>query len=313
MAEILNVTTPPDDYAILHYDDSFEGMLTAVFESYTRKPVPISIVGQQHQKRLDVQYITIETDFRKSERVIDGINRIMGGDAYERVWTGFHSCNPDKEDIIYKYIRFGMKVGHKVHFHLTDRRVMNMDKLVKLVGRESSLQIEFVRFSRMEGGVFYGRIEPDNDVLPLMMPFFADRFNTQPFIIHDTRRQTAGLYDTQEWYIRSAEGITMPEYSDDEMKYRALWKRFYNTIAIKERINPNLRRQHMPKKFWKNIIEMSMVDGAKPTALPSDISRSKDAERFLNPSPLPQDRIGTSAESQELRLPADTGSQAAKK
>ena len=56
------------------------------------------------------------------------------------------SCNPDKEDIIYKYIRFGMKVGHKVHFHLTDRRVMNMDKLVKLVGRESSLQIEFVRF-----------------------------------------------------------------------------------------------------------------------------------------------------------------------
>ena len=209
-------------------------MLTAVFESYTRKPVPIRIVGQQHQKRLDVQYITIETDFRKSERVIDGINRIMGGDAYERVWTGFLSCNPDKEDIIYKYIRFGMKVGHKVHFHLTDRRVMNMDKLVKLVGRESSLQIEFVRFSRMEGVVFYGRIEPDNDVLPLMIPFFGDRFNTQPFIIHDTRRQTAGLYDTQEWYIRSAEGITMPEYSDDEMKYRALWKRFYNTIAIKE-------------------------------------------------------------------------------
>ena len=66
---------------------------------------------------------------------------------------------------------------------------------------------------------------------------------------------------------------------DDEMKYRALWKRFYNTIAIKERINPNLRRQHMPKKFEK-YYQMSMVDGAKPTALPSDISRSKDAERF---------------------------------
>lgn len=303
MADTVHVTDPPYGDVIFQYDDSFDGFLTAVFESYTRKPIPAGIVGQQHQKRLDAQYVTIETDDRKAGRVIDGINRTMRGDAYERIWTGFLSCNPDKADIIYRYIRFGMHVGYRVHLHLTDQRVMEMDKLVKLVGRESGLQIEFVRFSRMEGGVFYGRIEPDNDVLPLMMPFFADRFNAQPFIIHDTRRQTAGVYDTREWYIRSAEGLTMPDFSEDEMQYRALWKRFYNTIAIKERINPNLRRQHMPKKFWKNITEMCMVDDGKPTALPSDLSRAEDSKRFLKPSPLPQDRTGTQMGRDDPVLP----------
>jgi probable DNA metabolism protein len=276
----VHVANAPFGDVIYQYDDSFEGLLTAVFESYTRKPAPVGIVGQQHQKRLDAQYVSIETDEAKAERVINGINRSMGGDAYDRVWTGFLSCNPDKGDIIYKYLRFGMKVGHKVHLHLTDQRVMDMDKLTKLVGRESGLLTEFVRFSRMEGGVFYGKIEPDNDVIPLMMPFFADRFNSQPFLIHDTRRQIAGVYDTREWVICSAEGLTMPDYAADELQYRALWKRYYTTIAIKERINPNLRRQHMPKKFWKNITEMSMLDDAPPTALPSDLSRAKSSELY---------------------------------
>ena len=34
------------------------------------------------------------------------------------------------------------------------------------------------------------------------------------------------------------------------------WKRFYDTGAVEARYNPELRRQFMPKRFWKNITEM---------------------------------------------------------
>lgn len=274
MSDVFHVSDAPSGAVCLQYDDSFEGLLTAIFESYSWHPAPGSIVGQQHQKQLGARYVAVGTDDEKAERVIRGIQSKIGGDAYERVWTGFLSCNPEKSNIIYRYIRLGMRLGPSIRRHLTDQRVMDMDKLAALVGRESSQLIEFVRFSRMEGGVYYAKISPEHDVITLMMPFFADRFNSSPFLIHDTGRQIAGVYDTRGWVIRSTEGLTLPAYASDELQYRALWKRFYDTIAIRERVNPGLRRQHMPKKFWRNITEMAMPDNAPPTALPSDISRS---------------------------------------
>lgn len=261
------------DSVIFQYDDTFEGLLTAVFESYGRKPAPSAIVGQQHQQMLGAYYETIPTDEQKAERVIAGIQRKAGGDAYERIWTGFLSCSPDKGTILYRYIRLAMKLGEAVRLHITDERVIAAEKLASLVSKESYQLIQFVRFSRMEGGVYYAKITPDNDVVSLMMPFFADRFNTQPFLIHDANRQIAGIYDTKDWVIVSTEDFRLPDYAPDEKLYRQLWKRFYDTIAIKERSNPNLRRQHMPKRFWRNMTEMTMPDTAPATPLPSDVSR----------------------------------------
>ena len=37
--------------------------------------------------------------------------------------------------------------------------------------------------------------------------------------------------------------------SAEEAQYRRLWKRFYDTIEIKERRNPKLRMSNMPK--WR--------------------------------------------------------------
>ena len=34
------------------------------------------------------------------------------------------------------------------------------------------------------------------------------------------------------------------------------WKRFYRAVAVESRYNPELRRQFMPKRLWKNITEM---------------------------------------------------------
>lgn len=282
------VTDRPDDRlpCVFVYDDSFEGLLTAVFESYAYRPPPVGIVGQQHQQELGVRYVSIDTDQAKADRVIAGIRRTIGGDAYERVWTGYLSAKPDKGTIICRYIRLGMQVGAKLRLHLTDPRVAAMNELAQRVGRESSQLIEFVRFSRMEGGVYYAEITPEHDVLPLMMPFFIDRFNAQPFLIHDTGRHVAAVYDTQSWYLTSTEGMTVPDYAEDERRYRQLWKRFYDTIAIKERLNPSLPRQHMPKKFWRNITELAMADNLPKTPLPSDISRERALEA-AKPQSLP--------------------------
>ena len=34
------------------------------------------------------------------------------------------------------------------------------------------------------------------------------------------------------------------------------WKTFYDTLSIDSRYNPELRRNFMPKRFWKNLTEI---------------------------------------------------------
>ncbi|MDD3778627.1 MAG: DUF4130 domain-containing protein, partial [Proteiniphilum sp.] len=41
----------------------------------------------------------------------------------------------------------------------------------------------------------------------------------------------------------------------DEKLFQELWKGYFKAMTIKERINPRLQRQHMPKRFWKYLTE----------------------------------------------------------
>jgi probable DNA metabolism protein len=50
--------------------------------------------------------------------------------------------------------------------------------------------------------------------------------------------------------------VEFPGISVSEARYQALWKRFYDTIAIEGRINPRCRMTHMPKRYWENMLEV---------------------------------------------------------
>lgn len=247
----------PDGTDLIYlYDDTFEGLMTAVFEAYAHRPMPDHIQSQNCQQTLGARYVEITTDDAKAERVINGVRKRIGQDDYEMVWTAFLSDCEDKGDRIYAYIRLGMEIGSKIHLRLADERVLAVNKINSLVGREAHLLLQFIRFSKLEGGIYCGEITPQYSVLPLLMPHFAGRFNIQPFIIHDKTHGQAGVFDRKEWVIVSTENMQLPDMAEEEAVYRRLWRHFYDTVAIKERYNPVCRRNHMPKKYWKNMVEL---------------------------------------------------------
>lgn len=43
--------------------------------------------------------------------------------------------------------------------------------------------------------------------------------------------------------------------AEDEKLFQDLWKRYFKALSIKERYNPRLQRQHMPRRFWKYLTE----------------------------------------------------------
>ena len=77
------------------------------------------------------------------------------------------------------------------------------------------------------------------------------------FIIHDTKRGIYAIYDRKKiLYLTNNEIVDLNLEKDNEESIEDLWKTFYKTIGIKERENKRCRQNFMPKKYWKNMLEV---------------------------------------------------------
>lgn len=246
------------------YDGTFDGFLTAVFTAYNERENPEELMPcGMLQEAFGRDIREIKTGDAESRRVEDGIVKKMGSLCYRKIWTAFLSCDADKATLLYRYVRRGFEIGGRIYHNIAHPDVMPIEKLCLNVGKEAHLIKEFVRFSHVGGGVYYSKITPKNSVLPMIMPHFADRFSIQPFIIYDAAHAVAGVYNMQGWHLAETDTLAVPSPDEDELNYRRMWKNFYNTIAIAERINPVCRRSHMPMRYWSNMTEHGYIPPEK--------------------------------------------------
>ena len=242
---------------IFIYDGAFEGFLSAVFDAYSRKTEPLDIVSSlgEMQLILDADYHYVETTEEKADRLMAGMDTISD-EFSDQVILAFLSWMPGKEMMIYRYIAMGFKIREKIFSKLDDDTVRKFLDMCRQTGREVQTWKGFLRFSIMDNHAFYAEMSPQNNVLTLIMPHFTRRMGPKPFLIHDTTYSQMGVYDTREWWVRPSEGLTLPRLHSDEMKYRYMWKLFYDTTAIEGRANSKQRQQMMPERYQKHVTEL---------------------------------------------------------
>ncbi len=238
------------------YDGSFEGLLTAIYEAYYSGAVPHRIIDSVNmQFNLLDEFRHIQTDMVKSGKVYRSIRSRISEEALQHVYHVYLSEAEDAGTLIYDYLKLGWKLGSKVDLCLSDDRVLKVHDTSRRVEFETHRLLGFVRFSQVEGGIYYASISPDNNIVELLAPHFAERLSNQPWIIHDVKRGLAALYNSKDWIVTDFYNDDEPATTKEEAEYRALWKGFFNTIAIKSRENPGLQKQLMPKRYWRHITE----------------------------------------------------------
>lgn len=239
------------------YDGSFEGLLTAIYEVFSsrEKPGRIACVKGLQQNLLE-KYVSIDTDFEKAKLVYNSIKTKISPRALDNVRRVYLADREeDNAVIIYEYLELGWKVGAKVDSYLSDDRVLKVHKIRQRVDLEVHRMMGFVRFRLLQGGIYYAPVEPDNNILPLIVPHFSRRLADQNWIIHDVGRNLAALYNKKEWIIIDACLEAIPETDKSDFTYQELWKQFYNSISIKERFNPTLHKCLLPKRYWRHLTE----------------------------------------------------------
>lgn len=254
MSGVKPLAVPTD--VIYTYDGSFDGFLCCVFESVYTGELPFTILCEEDAPLTLVDVRSIVTDPAKAERVRASIPSKISGRAMELVTTVFCSCLENKELRILKFLLQAYREGGKLCFKLGDAVMVPLLNAEKHLLREAHLLKGFVRFADV-GGALVATVTPKNYVLPFIAQHFILRYNNEQFMIFDKTNCAALVYRNGKAEILRVDNVTFPEISENEARYQAMWKQFYNTIAIAGRENPRCRMTHMPKRYWANMLEVS--------------------------------------------------------
>ena len=256
-----NLTAPPRDYT---YDATIEGLLKVIFSIYDSRSPPQSIQpAGQAQGGLFAQTAPVATDETLATRVWDGLLKSMDKEARARLYHVFLSEDSQRELLIFRYIELALRLGTDISQHYADDTVRRVQRLAQQMFREKHRMEAFVRFEKTADELFHATIEPDFDVLPLIVAHFTKRYADQRWLIYDKRRGYGLYYDLTRTDIVQFETSAAPKATDiaatvlDEREplFQVLWQAYFDHVNIPERRNLKLHRRHMPLRYWKYLSE----------------------------------------------------------
>ncbi|SHG59811.1 TIGR03915 family putative DNA repair protein [Pedobacter caeni] len=249
------------------FDGSMEGLLCAVFEFFERKPGSVSLRTEaEHQPDAFSTYLSVHSDPVKANRVWKALQKRLPGIWIRRLYACFLSEKAIGYSSLFEFCcyLFVSPVGAEKNYG--NEHVLTVAQLAKKVEREKHRMEAFIRFQHTSDGLFYCGIDPDYNVLPLIMKHFKDRYADQKWIIYDIKRHYGLFYNLEvvEEIRMKFEHPTFNSpsteiFSEKEELYQALWKDYFKSTNIPARKNTKLHLQHVPKRYWKYLTEKQPV------------------------------------------------------
>ena len=248
------------------FDRTMDGVLTAVFDAYALRQQPEELVGEGSVLPLFCEEVhSVQTADDKAQRVWRGLEKKLSKEALRMLTVAWLSESEELYTPMFHYIYKVFKGTNERNF--SDPDVLYVTNTARRVAHEQLRMKQFMRFQKAKDGTYLGVVSPDNDVLPLVIGHFQDRFNDQPFLIFDARRKYGYYYDkTAVTRVTFEDETTIPFSLDDgklnddllsenDQLFQDLWRTYFKAICIRERMNPRKQLNDMPRRYWKYMTE----------------------------------------------------------
>lgn len=245
------------------FDGSLEGLLCAVFEWFERKPGQIQLVTKNDfQPDAFTAHLDILPEAGKADRVWKGLQSRLPKGWMRRFYCTYLSETPEAYTALFEFTCYIFSAEPGAENNYGNPYVLAVSKTAIKVEREKHRMEAFIRFQHTADGIFYCGIDPDFNVLPLIMSHFKNRYADQQWIIYDINRKYGLYYDLEkveeikmDFNERNMLRPSSGSLSDKEELYAALWKDYFKSANIVARKNTKLHVQHVPKRYWKYLTE----------------------------------------------------------
>ena len=224
-----------------------------MFDSYTRKERPVSILETGREQISLYAVHTVETDKGHAKRIWNSVCARSAATA-KLIRRAHLTCLPNRELRIYRLVCRLYREGPSFVRNPADPDLYPLYSAVRHMGTELEKLRGFVRFSEFEG-LYAAEIAPKNRVLPALRHHFCERFADQDFLIYDRTHKEALVHCHGHWIITPLDSYTMARPGRAETAFRRLWKTFYDAIAIRERTNLRCQRSNLPLCYRSDMTE----------------------------------------------------------
>lgn len=242
------------------YDGSYKGFLSALGECFRQRLfknsqfVEITARDSEEGCSLFEEQKYIQVNDQMAGEAKTRLVELLDERGYCLIIDIFRSGITDKEGLILSYIRCVVKKGSAEANNPANPVVLKAIRTAQSVRLEVHRFYGILRFEKQPDGILYSIIEPDHNILDLLVPHFSARFPRDKWIIHDKKRGLAVFWDTKEAVIAKKDLIE-PGYGEHQDVYKGLWKQYFKTAAIEDRKNVKLQNHMLPKRYRKNMTE----------------------------------------------------------
>jgi probable DNA metabolism protein len=199
------------------FDNTLDGLLTAVFDSFFRKQQNVTLLAEGEQLPLfaDEPHHVV-TDSEKAARVWKGLEKHLSKDGLHMITISWLSEERALNQPLFNFIckvfkphpltpsprgeggAFGragsLNTLLSLERNASDEDVLAVRNTCRRVLHEQLRMKQFIRFQKAKDGTYLGVVSPDHNVLPLIIDHFSDRFNDQPWLIYDAKRHYGYYY-----------------------------------------------------------------------------------------------------------------------
>jgi probable DNA metabolism protein len=136
----------------------------------------------------------------------------------------------------------------------SDPLVHQLLMLRQAVRRDIHKMHAFLRFRDAGAGRFVAWYEPAHFILPAAASFFVERFGS---LVWSIVTPIGSLHWDRETLTTGELGRRADVPRHDA--FEAAWRAYYESVFNPARANPVAMRQHMPRKYWRNMPETAAI------------------------------------------------------
>jgi probable DNA metabolism protein len=250
----------------IHYDSTFNGFLSAVFEIYRQH---LDVSGFVAERSYEVENETpsdlfalpfhVETSEESANRLRRAIANAASKDVLGLLETCFRSETAGIEMSILAYLR-KLFAGLDPNYgkNPSSLEMIPLITIARSVRHEMDNMFGMVRFNKAPDGMYVAEIEPKYDILDMLIGHFRSRYPNGTWAIIDVKRCFGVYYENYRTHFVTVPDPNYVSAHAPPDEFTRMWKSYYDTMAIKERLNPRLLRRCLPVRYWKHLPERSL-------------------------------------------------------
>ena len=152
------------------FDNTFEGLLTSVFDAYSRRIFPDVLLAEGEPLPLFYdESFTVISDEEKSGRVWRGLEKKLSSSALSCLAQCWLAEEPETASLLFRYIHKAIDATRSIETNFADPDVLEFSRMWKRVDWERIRMLQFIRFQKAADGTYFAAVEPEKRMYPLAL------------------------------------------------------------------------------------------------------------------------------------------------